>query len=685
MVRGASVAINTQRKHPFSEESDIISVFFRIFATNGKLYYMAIIKKLYLFILNTFLPLFLMTFFISLFVLLMQFVWKYVDELVGKGIEVGVLAELFFYAALTIVPMALPLSMLLASLMTFGNLGERLELLAIKAAGISLRQTMKPLIVAVVFIAIGAFFFQNNVLPKAQVKMYSLLFSVRQKSPELDIPEGVFYDQISGYNLLVKSKDRETGMLYNLMIYDFSDGFDNAMVMLADSGRLNFTDDKQYLFFTLYSGESFENLRSQRTNSKNIPYRRESFTQKEILIPFDANFNRMDEGVMQNQYIGQNINQLTQSIDSLTHRADSVSGRIAGELKKSYFNVESVNNRAMRQRPDEESDEVIDYTAYIDIDSILANASLQERETMLSRAHGRAASVKQEYEYKSVTTEQQQKLIRRHEIERHKKFTLSFACLIFFFIGAPLGAIIRKGGLGTPVVISVLLFIFYYIIDNAGYKSALNNRWEVWQGMWLSSGVLLALGIFLTYKAINDSAVFNKDAYMNFFRKIIGRAETRKVEYKEVLIDEAMPDEIITRVQSLDSLCSTIATTIGEGRQSFIAYWTRGYDRALIRRLHDEVEAFVERAQNCRSALLVTKLMDYPILRNLYLYSPCPNKQVGWAVMWLLPLTLPLYLVGLWEQKQLRRELGAVRHTNKEIADIAHRLAAEAPQHTDNN
>ncbi len=637
---------------------------------------MAIIKKLYLFILNTFLPLFLMTFFISLFVLLMQFVWKYVDELVGKGIEVGVLAELFFYAALTIVPMALPLSMLLASLMTFGNLGERLELLAIKAAGISLGQTMKPLIVAVAFIAIGAFFFQNNVLPKAQVKMYALLFSVRQKSPELDIPEGVFYDQISGYNLLVKSKDRETGMLYNLMIYDFSDGFDNAMVMLADSGKLNFTSDKQYLFFTLYSGESFENLRSQRNTSKNIPYRRESFNQKEILIPFDANFNRMDEGVMQNQYIGQNINQLTQSIDSLTRRTDSVSARIAQELQVGYFNVESANNRAMRPRPDEEQDE-IDYNAYVDIDSVIANASLQERETILSRAHGRASSMKQEYEYKSVTTEQQQKLVRRHEIERHKKFTLSFACLIFFFIGAPLGAIIRKGGLGTPVVISVLLFIFYYIIDNAGYKSALNARWEVWQGMWLSSGVLLALGIFLTYKAVNDSAVFNKDAYMNFFRKLIGRSETRKVEHKEVIIDEVYPTEILDMLTLLDTRCVEVIGQLGVKPQSFTMYWTRGYNRGMIRQLHDEIENLVEKAQNCRSALLVTKLMDYPILRNLYLYRPCPVPSVGWSIMWILPLTLPIYILGIWEQKQLHRELQVVHNTNKEIIEIAHRLIAE--------
>lgn len=642
---------------------------------------MPLVKKLYLFILNTFLPLFLMTFFISLFVLLMQFLWKYVDELVGKGIEVGVLAELFFYAALTIVPMALPLSMLLASLMTFGNLGERLELLAIKAAGISLRQTMHPLIIAVIFIAIGAFFFQNNVLPKAQVKMYALLFSVRQKSPELDIPEGVFYDQISGYNLLVKEKDRNTGMLYDLMIYDFSEGFDNAMVILADSGKLSFTDDKQYLFFTLYSGESFENLRNQRTNVQNIPYRRETFSTKEILIPFDANFNRMDEGVMQNQYIGQNISQLTKSIDSLTTRIDSTSHRIAKELKGSYFSNVTTTAKASPSFHTavqaDEADNAIPATGRINIDSIYANASLQERESMLSRALSRAESIRQEYEYRSISANQQQILVRRHEIERHKKFTLSFACLIFFFIGAPLGAIIRKGGLGTPVVISVLLFICYYIIDNAGYKSALNGRSAVWEGMWLSSAVLLALGIFLTYKAVNDSAVFNKDAYLNFLRKIIGKAETRKVVHKEIIIDEASPEEILQQVEQLDAECTRLREKIGDRRQSFFAYWIRGYDRKAIHHLHDEVEKFVEKAQNCRSALLVTKLMDYPILRNLLLYNPCGQKNIGWIVMWLLPLTLPLYLIGNWEQKQLRHELQVIAHTNGEIKNIARQLIDE--------
>ena len=245
-----------------------------------------------------------MTFFICLFIILMQFLWRYVDELVGKGIEMPVLAELFFYAAVSMVPMSLPLALLLASLMTFGNLGERLELLAIKAAGVSLLHVMRPLVIVVALIAIGAFFFQNDILPKAQVKMYTLLYSIRQKSPELDIPEGVFYDQINGYNLYVKEKDRKTGMMRDMMIYDLSGGFDNAMVILADSGKLKLTEDKQYLFLTLYSGESFENLKSQRTAVNSVPYRRETFSTKEILIPFDAGFNRMDDGVMQNQYIG---------------------------------------------------------------------------------------------------------------------------------------------------------------------------------------------------------------------------------------------------------------------------------------------------------------------------------------------------------------------------------------------
>ncbi|MDE7236457.1 MAG: LptF/LptG family permease, partial [Paramuribaculum sp.] len=275
---------------------------------------------------RSFVPLFVMTFFICLFIVLMQFLWKSIDDLVGKGLTFDVIAELFFYAALSMIPMALPLSILLASLMTFGNLGENFELTAIKASGVSLLKAMRPLIALIIAISIGAFFFQNDVLPIAQTKMWTLLFSVRQKSPEVEIPEGVFYDQIPGFNLYVESKNRDTGTLYDVMIYDMSSGFDNARVILADSGKLMSAADKVHLYLTLWKGEQFENLSDQQAvkGAGSVPYRRESFDFKEILLSFDANFNRMDEEGMRNQYVGKNIRELQATIDSVTHRIDSI-------------------------------------------------------------------------------------------------------------------------------------------------------------------------------------------------------------------------------------------------------------------------------------------------------------------------------------------------------------------------
>ena len=277
--------------------------------------------------LQTFLPLFFMTFGICLFIVLMQFLWRYIDDMVGKGLGILVLGEMFFYAALFLVPMALPLAILLASLMTFGNLGERLELLAMKSAGVSLIHIMRPLIITIGMISVGAFFFQNNVMPIAQVKLYTLLYSMRQKSPELDIPEGSFYKDIPGFNVYVKHKDNKTGLLKDLMIYDYSEGFNNARVIVADSGRLKTSADKLFLILSLYNGESFENLKSQEKTSqttKAVPYRRESFSTKDILIEFDANFNRTDESFMQNQYLGKNLKDLQLSIDSMNCKLDSI-------------------------------------------------------------------------------------------------------------------------------------------------------------------------------------------------------------------------------------------------------------------------------------------------------------------------------------------------------------------------
>lgn len=624
-------------------------------------------KRLNRFMLQTFLPVFFMTFFICLFIVLMQFLWRYIDELVGKGLEMSVLAELFFYAALTMVPMALPLAILLAALMTFGNLGERLELLAIKAAGISLLQVLKPLVILILFISAGAFFFQNNVLPIAQVKMWTLLYSVRQTSPELDIPEGVFYDQIQGYNLYVKKKDRKTGMLRDVIIYDFSEGFDNSMVVLADSGKLKLTDDKQHLFLTLYSGESFENLRNQRNSMANVPYRRESFSMKEISIAFDGNFNRMDDGVLQNQYIGQDLSQLLTSIDSITHRVDSIGGVNARSLQTSgYFNLHT-RSKQQKEELAQKKEEIEQKAQEINIDSLLLGENLQKQQSYTDRALSKAERYRRDYEYRAMLARDENKILRRHKIEMYKKFTLSLACLIFFFIGAPLGAIIRKGGLGMPVVISVFMFIFYYIIDNSGYKMARDGRWEVWQGIWLSTAVLLPLGIFLTYKAIKDSDVFNPDAYINFFRKVIGIPEARKVALKEVIIEDMDTDTAIEQVKSLDTLCRDFLEQYGKRNQYYHEYWLKGYDEKRIAQIDKELELAVSYIGNSRSQIVVTKLMDYPVLRKLWLYRPARNRAMGYTFMILFPIGLPLYLLGLLEQRGLRRNLKTVRQTNGEM------------------
>ena len=290
-----------------------------------------------------------MTFFIVLFIVLMQFLWKHIDDLVGKGLPFSLIGELFFYAGVSMVPMALPLAILLASLMTYGNFGEKFELTAMKASGISLVHSMRPLMVLITLISIGAFFFQNYALPPAQVKMWTLLFSMRQKSPEVEIPEGVFYDQIPGYNLLVQKKNQDTGMLYDVMIYDVTRGGDNATILVADSGRMAFTADMRYLYLHLFTGEQFENLREQKALDKNVPFRRESFLDKQILIPFDANFNRMDEGGIRSQYVGKNIIELQHTIDSVTNRIDSTGGLYANDLRRDAFPllVDRRNGRAV--------------------------------------------------------------------------------------------------------------------------------------------------------------------------------------------------------------------------------------------------------------------------------------------------------------------------------------------------
>lgn len=610
--------------------------------------------------LQSFLPLFLMTFFICLFIVLMQFLWRYIDDLVGKGLEITVICELFFYAALTMVPMALPLAILLASLMTFGNLGERFELMAIKAAGISLIRAMRPLIALIILIAIGAFFFQNNVMPVAQAKMYSLLISMRQKSPELEIPEGVFYDQIPGYNIFVEKKDRDKGTLYGMMIYDVSRGadLDRVRIILADSGKMSITEDKTSLFLKLYQGEQFENLSEQSNSSGNVPYRRESFSLKEILIPFDNNFNRMDESNMRNQYVGKNIAELRQTIDSVTGRVDSIGLNIRGSfLRYPYFGLQRVKTEFENGEPVEiRIKDDFNVKPDVPFDTLLNRLPTTMHRSVISQAISKARQRKQDYEFRAYTLEADLKTIRMHEIELQKKFTLSIACLIFFFIGAPLGAIIRKGGLGTPLVISVLLFIFYYVIDNSGFKLAREGTWAVWEGIWLSTAVLLPLGIFLTIKAKNDSSILNKDAYMNFFRRFLGISEVRRVEMKELAMENVTYETAAPMVETLTEKCTKFLSD-NPPAQSYFRYYLYGINRNELQLLADYEEKTVEFLLNSRDKLLINKLGDYPVLRNLYLYCPTPRRWTGWIAILLFPIGIPVWLLGRKMRRELRREI----------------------------
>ena len=545
--------------------------------------------------------LFMGTSFICLFIFMMQFLWKYVDEMVGKGLEISVLAKFFFYSALTLVPVSLPLAVLLAALITFGNFGERFELLAMKAAGISLLKIMRPLIVFILFVSGVSFFFQNVIGPEAYTKLYTLIISMKQKSPELDIPEGVFYDEIEGYNLYVKHKNRKTGMLYDVLIYNFEKGFENAQIIKADSGRLEMTADKQHLYLHLYDGEQFENLKSQNMNQRNVPYRREAFREKHAIIEFDSDFNMVDAGIMSNQSMSKNMRMLQAGIDSMTVQNDSIGRTYFNEAMSGTYKVAADLNGKDTLKIQQASPE--DFN----VDSLFNAATLAQKQKVLATAVSRATSVGSDWSFKSYNVAQTDTSLRRHMTSWHEKLTLSVACLIFFFIGAPLGAIIKKGGLGTPLVVSVLLFIFYFIIDNAGYKMARDGKIEVWQGIWLSSMALLPLGAFFTYKAVGDSAVFNPDAYMALWRRITGRELPRTLELKELVMSEVEPAEAL-RLLNDEAEAEQRVRAVLDSRP----HWRRRFAGRTVAALTPGINSLVDYLSNSRDAAVINLLNRYP-------------------------------------------------------------------------
>ena len=585
------------------------------------------IKKLDIFIAKQFGLLFMGTFFICQFVLMMQFLWRYIDELIGKGLTMDVMAQFFWYMGLMLVPQALPLAILLSSLMTFGNLGESSELTAIKAAGISLMQAFRSLIVITVIIMFGSFYFQNNVGPKSNMKLAQLLISMKQKSPELEIPEGIFYDGIPNCNLYVQKKDLKTGKLYGIMIYRMTDSYEDAAIILADSGMLQSTAEKKHLVLSLYSGEWFENMQSSAlANTAAVPYRRETFVSKKIILDFDGDFSMTDAASLSGNAKGKSLEKINHDIDSLNQLYDSIGRIYLNEANVRFYGGAQRINKKDSLKEIKKGEKLIFDTLY--------NKLPQDKKLMaVNQAQSTVQQELSDLDFKSMSTGDADYMIRQHKIEAINKFTLALSCLIFFFIGAPLGAIIRKGGLGFPVVISVLVFIVFFILDNTGYRMSRSGMWAIWFGKGLAPAVLTPLAIFVTYKATNDSSVFNMDVYKEFFMKLLGLRQKRHYFGKEVIITD--PD-----------------------------YQA---DAEKLERINAELEEVIEDLTNTANKYILHDMNQYPVLSVKAHTRPFERKWLNIIAAIIFPVGTLLYL-RMWRFRlRLFRDLKVISQTNTDI------------------
>lgn len=623
------------------------------------------IKKLDLFIAKQFGLLFAGTFFICQFVLMMQFLWRYVDVLIGKGLSMEVMAQFFWYMGLFLVPQALPLAILLSSLITFGNLGESSELTAIKSAGISTMRTFRSLIVISVVVCFCSFYFQNYVGPSANMKMAQLMISMSQKNPELEIPEGIFYDGIPNSNLYVQKKDMDTGKLYGIMIYRMTGSYEDQAIILADSGMLQTTADKKHLLLTLWSGEWFENMQSQELGaSASIPYRRETFADKRIVLDYDGDFNMTDAAALSNNAKAKSLSQLTSGIDSLSMTYDSVGRSIYDDAQRMYYRIPKVNKR------DSLAAVKLAQGKTYHFDSIYNKLTKDQKLSAVNMALSSVQSEVTELNFRSMITSDGDRLLREHYIEMINKFTLALTCIIFFFIGAPLGAIIRKGGLGIPVIVSVLVFIVYYLLDNTGYRMARGDMWTVEFGKGLAPAVLIPLAGFVTYKANRDSMVFNIDQWKAVIMKALGWRTKRHVYGKEVIIED--PNYLEDR-QLLLNMNDDIRRYVEEHRlkslPNVVQVFFRYQPDHEVERISNELEKVIDDLTNTRDKVILNELNNYPVLAVKAHTRPFERKWLNIVSAIIIPLGLFFYL-RMWRFRiRLLRDLRQIVQTNEKVTE----------------
>lgn len=606
---------------------------------------------------------------------------------------------------MSLVPLALVLAILIASLMTFGNLGERLELLAMKSAGIPLYRIMKPIFVAVVLLAGSLFVFQNDFMITSQVKFWQYYFSIRNKSPELAIPEGVFYREMPGYSIYVKRKDHKTKLLHDIMIYDTKEGFANASVMVADSGRIFSTNDNRMLILRLFHGESFKNLRRQSyTNLRElIPYLRESFEMKEIHINFDSNMDMLDESILSSQFVGKNIFQLKSYTDSLSLEVDSVQKLNEREvLKTSYWHKHtesyadntpetSKGENSAYPLPEQTKREGAEkastperqiqsipqksYPALAEtfpsLQTTFDKLPLSRKGEILQAAIDMINTKESNLFFNRSTQEEMENVLRKNLFEYYRKMTYPVACLIMFFIGAPLGAIIRKGGMGTPIVTAVLFFIVYYILESVGWKMASEGKWEIWSGMWLPTIVLAPIGIWLSWIATKDSAKINIDTYVNIVKKIIGTDTTRKIEYKEVTMTDPDYEKALAEIRELSTKAEKV---LQMGTLSYTAFFLSDHSYERRKELFLLTERIVSNLHDSRDHLLIHKLSKVPFLRDLSRTMRTRSKSVNIALMLLFPLGLIIYTLYAIRNRAYLKEVKGLQHTVKDVSLRIHEL-----------
>lgn len=704
------------------------------------------LKKIDKYVLKNFLTLFVGTFVISIFILMMQFLWKYIDDLVGKGLEVDVLAKFFFYAGETLVSLALPLAILLASLISFGNMGERLELLAMKAAGIPLVRIMRPIAVFMVLMTGVSYYFQDYAAPYAQKMLFQMLYSVRQTSPTIDIPEGVFYDGIDGVNLYVREKDPKTDMLYEVIIYELSDGAANAHIILADSAMLETSADKEHLLLHLFSGEQFENLRTNAMVTNNVPYRRETFVDKHFIIDFSTDFSMTDNDFSQNAKT-KSMGNLLEGVDSLQEYVDSTALAYYDDMKrgtlmvsgftKSHLNFIHRRNRMIerqylsmtnqlagperrvlspdtvpsdsisvfgsfektsrllhryflrskeRQQEDSlftsmqaEASKLMEERAklsHTDADSLFMTMKETRQSQVVHNALQKVSLAASDMEFRAEMMKAIKRDLRMHKIQFWQKITLALSCLVFFFIGAPLGAIIRKGGLGMPVVVAVIIFIFYYIINSFGQNLAHAGSIPVWLGMWFSTMVLAPIAYYLTIKSNNDSVVFNIDTYRIFFRKVFGIKTKRSIYRKEVIIRDPQYGRMHDELLDIADKAQTYRRTKHLNRfPNYIKLFFGGGHDDEVAAISQKLEHCVEELSNSKDRYVLNHLNLFPILDTDAHTAPFKSAKWNKAVGYFFPAgVFFLFRISRF-RRRLSRELKVVMNTAKSIAKRCEELS----------